>query len=109
MRRVVRFVLILMMSTGMVQTLFSQEAGDWAHEGFFMLQRARFGLLHWNELPEQDRRTVVQDILWSAGYIAEPQYRKILATKPEPERDNIRAALLASGFADKKILQELGM
>jgi hypothetical protein len=92
-----------------VLAAFRMSALTGSHEGYFMMQRAIFGLEHWNELPEEDRETVVRDILSSSGYIAEPRYRKILAAKSEPERDNIRAALLASGLATTNVLHALGM
>ena len=38
-----------------------------SHEGYFMMQRAMFGLQHWKDLPEQDQRTVVRDLVQSFG------------------------------------------
>jgi hypothetical protein len=82
-----------------------------SHEGYFMMQRAIFGLEHWNQLPEQDRRTVVRDLLTSFGpeHRAATRYREILAAKSEPERDSIRTAILESGLASKGVLQALGV
>ncbi len=82
-----------------------------SHEGSVMKQRALFGLQHWTELPEADRGVVVRDLLATAR---EPQigtqaYRTILAEKSEAERENIRAALTASGLATKDVLQALGV
>jgi hypothetical protein len=81
-----------------------------SHEGYFMLQRALFGLKHWNELPEQDRRTVVRDLVATVGSFEEHhRYREILTAKPESERNGIRTAILESGLASKDVLQALGM
>jgi hypothetical protein len=83
-----------------------------SHEGYFMMQRALFGLKHWNEFPEADRRAVVRDILLSItpeDHRPRTRYREILAAKSQSERDDIKAALLASGFATKQILQALGV
>jgi hypothetical protein len=83
-----------------------------SHEGDIMMRRAIFGLKHWNALPEEDRRTVVKDILLSIGpedHRPLTRYREILAAKPAAERDNIRSALLASGLASGDVLQALGV
>jgi hypothetical protein len=91
---------------------FRMSALTGSHEGYFMMQRAIFGLRHWNELPEEDRRMVVRDILLSIGPANhEPvdRYHEVLATKPEAERDNIRSELLASGLASSDVLQALGV
>jgi hypothetical protein len=83
-----------------------------SHEGYFMMQRAVFGVKYWNEMPEQDRRTVVRDLLGSFGPDAGAAgltLRKIMAAKSQIERDEIKAALLASGHATKGLLQELGV
>ena len=45
-----------------VLAAFRMSALTGSHEGYFMMQRAIFGLAHWNELPEEDRRIVVRDI-----------------------------------------------
>jgi hypothetical protein len=82
-----------------------------SHELASLVGRATFGLEHWSELPDQDRRTVIRDLLRSVeNHSYEIRYRKILAAKSEIERDSIRAALLsASGFASEGILQALGV
>ena len=83
-----------------------------SHEGYFMMERAIFGLNYWNELPEKDRRIVVRDLLGSFGHspvMPSIRYRKTLAAKSQAERENIKAALLASGRASKDILQALGV
>jgi hypothetical protein len=84
-----------------------------------MKQRALFGLERWGELPEEDRRTVIRDIVATvrvSEFGRGGPYRNILAKKSQAERDEIRGALTASGLADmpsilagKNIVQALGM
>jgi hypothetical protein len=82
-----------------------------SHEGYFMMQRAIFGLKYWKELPEEDRQTVARDLLGSFGAAsgAASRYHGILARKSQAERDEIKAALIASGLASKDVLQGLGV
>ena len=82
-----------------------------SHEGSVMKQRALFGLKHWTELPERDRDTVVRDLLVSTRdpNFATKDYRTMIATKTDVERDSIRAALMASGLANQDLLQALGI
>jgi hypothetical protein len=96
-----------------VLAAFRMSALTGSHEGYYMMQRAIFGLKHWNELPEADRRTVSRDILLSiregSNYYLQGRYGPILAGKSQAERDDIKAALFASGLASKDALQALGM
>ena len=82
-----------------------------------MMMRAIFGLEHWTELPEQDRRSVIAAVLATIKSAPQMQhrdrmmlarYRSILANKSEAERDNIRDALVGSGLATKQALDALG-
>jgi hypothetical protein len=90
---------------------FRMSALTGSHEGHVMKQRALFGLQHWAELPNADRDTVVRDLLASARHpeLGTKDYRTILAAKSEAERENIRAALTASGVATQDLLQALGV
>src|SRR5262249_44612706 len=45
---------------------FRMSALTGSHQGFAMVDRASFGLEHWSELPEAERRTVVRDLLTTA-------------------------------------------
>ena len=95
-----------------VLAAFRMSAFTGSLEGFFMMQRASFGLLHWSELPEEGRQIVIRDIVSSVGPAngaPGARYRQILATKPQPERDSIKAALLASGLATQDVLRALGV
>ncbi len=94
-----------------VLAAFRMSALTGSHEGYMMMQRAIFGLEHWMELPEPDRRTAIRDLLATVSLpeLGRGQrYRRILAAKPAAEQDNIRAALIASG-ATKDVLQALGV
>jgi hypothetical protein len=79
-----------------------------SHEGYYMAQRAMFGLQHWSELPEEDRRTVIRDIVGSASEFGPDRYRYIVAAKSQPEREEIRAAIIDTGRASEAMLQALG-
>ncbi len=82
-----------------------------SHEGFVMVRRAIFGLEHWKDLPGPDRRTVIRDVLATIGpgYTMDVRYHDILAAKPVADREEIRAAFMASGLATKDVLQALGI
>ena len=91
---------------------FRMSALTGSHEGYFATQRAIFGLLNWNELPDSDRQIVIRDIVTSVGPengAPGGRYRRILAAKPEPERNEIKAALLSSGRATPYVREALGI
>jgi hypothetical protein len=102
-----------------VLTSFHMSALTGSHEGYFMAQRAIFGLEHWSELSEADRGTIVRDLLgttermlqnYNFGVgVSRDSYREIVAGKSPAERDDIRAAVTTSGRATDAILQALGM
>jgi hypothetical protein len=78
-----------------------------SHEGYYMTQRAKFGLEYWSELPEVDRRIAIRDLVGSATDFGPDRYRNIVASKSQAERDEIRAAVMASGRGSKALLQDL--
>src|SRR5262245_7549343 len=82
-----------------------------SHEGYQMTERVKFGLEYWTELPDEDRRTVIRDLVGSAAdsQFGADRYRNIVATKSQAEREDISAAVMASGRGSKKLLQQLGM
>jgi hypothetical protein len=80
-----------------------------SHEGYYMAQRAMFGLEHWTELPEEDQRTVIRDLVGSAMEFGPDRYRYIVDGKTQAERDEIRAAIIASGHSSRALLQALGI
>jgi hypothetical protein len=80
-----------------------------SHEGYYMMQRVAFGLDYWTELPEEDRHAVIRDLVGSASEYGPDRYRDIVAGKSQGERDEIRAAIMASGRGSKALLQALGI
>jgi hypothetical protein len=95
-----------------VLAAFRMSALTGSHEGKIMKRRALFGLTHWAELPERDRNTVVRDLLATArlaDYGRAEDYRVVIGLKSQNERDEIRAGLMGSGFADEDLLQALGL
>ncbi len=85
-----------------------------SHEGFAMDQRAIFGLEHWTQLPQTDRRTVVRDMLAAFGPGVpsgdfKQRYHELLAAMPKGEREDVRAALTSSGLVTQEMLQALGL
>jgi hypothetical protein len=96
-------------SVDAVLTAFRMSVLTGSHEGAGMIRRAIFGLEHWKDMPEPDRRTVVRDLLATISSDVKPQerYRQILAAKPELERDAVRAAILESGIATRGALEAL--
>ena len=95
----------------LVLASFRMSALTGSHEGFLMARRARFGLEHWSDLPERDRRTVVRDLLATAELpeFRSKGYRNIVAQKSQDERDDIRGAVIASGLADEQLVRALGL
>jgi hypothetical protein len=80
-----------------------------SHEGYYMAERAMFGLEHWTELPEEDQRTVIRDLAGSAMEFGADRYRSVVAGKSRAEREEIRAAVIASGRGGEALLQALGI
>jgi hypothetical protein len=80
-----------------------------SHEGHFMAQRVRFGLEHWIEMPEEDRRAVIRDLVGSAAEFGPDRYRNVVAKKSQAERDEIRDAIMASGRGSEALLRALGI
>jgi hypothetical protein len=78
-----------------------------SHEGYQMTERVKFGLEYWSELPDEDRRTVIRDLVGSAAEFGPDMYRNIVARKSQAERDDISAAVMASGRGSKELLQKL--
>ena len=80
-----------------------------SHEGYQMTERVKFGLEYWTELQDEDRRTVIRDLVGSATEFGADRYQYIVVRKSQAEREDISAAVMASGRGSKKLLQQLGM
>src|SRR6266536_2141239 len=64
-----------------VLAAFRMSALTGSHEGYMMVQRAMFGLEHWTELPEPDRRTVIRDLMATVSVETSgsgERYRRVL-------------------------------
>jgi hypothetical protein len=95
------------MDSALAAFRMSQLVGS--HEGNSMIQRAIFGLEHWAMLPQADRRIVVRDLVTTTeDNPTRLRYRAILAAKSQVERDDIRAAVMASGLATPQATEALG-
>jgi len=101
-----------------VLAAFRMSALTGSHEGPMMMQRALFGLEHWAELPEPDRRTVIRDLRAIIGQasggdhrtrLVLGRYQRILQRKPEAEREAVRDALVGSGLSTQETLRWLGV
>ena len=79
------------------------------HEAYFMARRAIFGLERWSELPEAGAGIVVRDLVGTGAAVLRLQgirdrrrrYRTNCCGKIPAERDDIRAAVMASGRGTK--------
>jgi len=58
-----------------------------SHKGYYMAQRAVFGLEHWTDLPEEDQHIVMRDLVRSGVEFGPDRYRNIVAGKSQAERD----------------------
>jgi hypothetical protein len=101
-----------------VLAAFRMSALTGSHEGPMMMQRALFGLEHWAELPEPDRRTVIRDLRATIGQasggdhrnrLVLARYQRILERKPAAEREAVRDALVGSGLSTQQTLRWLGV
>jgi hypothetical protein len=80
-----------------------------SHEGAVMVRRAIFGLQQWLRLPAGDRRIVIRDLVATMDPTTKQQYLDVLEKLRDIERDDIRAALVGSGYATPPMLQALGL
>jgi hypothetical protein len=100
-------------STERVLASFRMSALTGSHEPFALVERAGFGLEHWSELPEAERRIIIRDVVQAlgSGLLADgdDRYRAILAEKSKTERDGIRSTFIAAGLGRKDVLKALGL
>src|SRR5215471_17325220 len=60
-----------------------------SHEGYQMTERVKFGLEYWTELQDEDRRTVIRDLVGSATEFGADRYQYIVVRKSQAEREDI--------------------
>jgi hypothetical protein len=77
------------------------------NEGYVMADRGIFGVSLWERLPPELKRRVAADL--AAGDITgNGKLQAVLATKSDPVRNELRAALLATGLSLKEVERRLG-
>jgi hypothetical protein len=77
------------------------------NEGYVMAERGMFGVSLWEDLPPDLKRRVIIDL--AAG--DKPEYGKfqaVLSAKSERVRNELRAAILATGPSPKEVELRLG-
>jgi hypothetical protein len=94
-----------------VLAAFRMSALTGSHEGYFMRLRAMFGLEYWSELPERERQIAIQDLVKTVDerFVGGDLYRAVLQNKTQTQREEIKAALMASGLPSQRVLQALAL
>lgn len=77
------------------------------NEGYVMPARGIFGASLWESLSPDLKRHVASD-LTAKEIIGNPKFRTILSAKPAGVRNEIRAAMLATGLSPNEVEQRLG-
>ena len=79
------------------------------NEGYVVAQRGIFGVSLWESLSPYLKRRVAIDL--AAGEITvtgNEKFRAILSAQPERARNELRAAMLATGLSPKEVERRLG-
>ena len=77
------------------------------NEGYVMAERGIFGISLWERLSPYLKRRVANDL--AAGEIAgNEKFRAVLSSQPERVRNEVRAAVLATGLSPKEVERRLG-
>jgi len=77
------------------------------NEGYVMAERGMFGVSLWEDLPPDLKRHVIIDL--AAGDVPEyGKFRAVLSAKSERVRNELRAAILATGLSPKEVELRLG-
>jgi hypothetical protein len=77
------------------------------NEGYVMADRGIFGVSLWERLSPYLKRRVVLDL--AAGEITgNEKFRAVLSAQPERVRNDLRAAMLATGLSPKEVEIRLG-
>ena len=77
------------------------------NEGYLMPERGIYGVSLWPRLPPDLKRHVAND-LTAAEIIGNSAFRATLSAQPEGVRDELRAAMLATGLLPQEVEQRLG-
>jgi hypothetical protein len=77
------------------------------NEGYVMAERGMFGVSLWEDLPPDLKRHVITDL--AAGDVPEyGKFRAVLSAASEGVRNELRAAILATGLSPKEVERRLG-
>ena len=77
------------------------------NEGYVMAERGMFGVSLWEDLPPDLKRHVIIDL--AAGDVPEyGKFRAVLSAASERVRNELRAAILATGLSPKEVELRLG-
>ena len=77
------------------------------NEGYVMAERGIFGVSLWESLSPYLKRRVANDL--AAGEITgNEKFRAVLSAQPERVRNELRAAVLATGLSPKEVERRLG-
>ena len=77
------------------------------NEGYVMAERGMFGVSLWEDLPPDLKRHVIIDL--AAGDVPEyGKFRAVLSAASEGVRNELRAAILATGLSPKEVELRLG-
>ena len=77
------------------------------NEGYLMPERGIYGVSLWPRLPPDLKRRVAND-LTAAEIIGNSAFRATLSAQPEGVRDELRAAMLATGLSPEEVERRLG-
>ena len=77
------------------------------NEGYLMPERGIYGVSLWPRLPPDLKRRVAND-LTAAEIIGNSAFRATLAAQPDGVRDELRAAMLATGLSPQEVELRLG-
>ena len=77
------------------------------NEGYLMPERGIYGVSLWPRLSPDLKRHVAND-LSAAEIIGNAEFKATLSGQPEGVRDELRAAMLATGLSPQEVEQRLG-
>ena len=79
------------------------------NEGYVMADRGIFGVSLWESLSPDLKRRVAIDLAVGEVTAGNGKFRAVLSAKSEPVRNELRAALLATGLSPKEVEQTTGI
>ena len=77
------------------------------NEGYVMADRGLFGVSLWERLPPDLQRRVASDLA-AEETIGSEKIRAALSTQPDQARNELRAAMLATGLSPQEVDRRLG-